>query len=221
MSSSTGLFEGKWQGKNFHICASHSDFSLPQDRIVAKYDDFSESEPNTDDDNFIASSESSDEASEMLGEIIQTFQRETWNDKLNKERYMEQQGKYQLAIHTPTNPGLHLSPEKRKRRNLRTAKFDKGLKESRGLACRDLEYGDTRDICYNGVTVKVFPGTRRTTRYPGSSCALDTCDQKFTRREEIIGALLPRGGSLRADDRGKRYWICYSHVTQDSDTDSE
>ena len=43
---------------------------------------------------------------------------------------------------------------------LRTAKFDKGLKEVRGLACRDPEYRETRDIRYKGVTIKVFPGTR-------------------------------------------------------------
>ena len=92
-------------------------------------EDEEDEEPNTEDEAFIDDRDQSEELNAEGGnefkKIVEKLKRQTPNDKMNGRKYLEEQSKYQLAIHTETNPGLHLSPEKRFKRNLRTAAFDK------------------------------------------------------------------------------------------------
>ena len=92
-------------------------------------EDEEDEEPNTEDEEFIDDRDQSEELNAQGGnefkQIVKNLKRQTINDKMNRRKYIEEQSKYQLAIHTETNPGLHLSPEKRFKRNLRTAAFDK------------------------------------------------------------------------------------------------
>ena len=81
------------------------------------------------------------EENDEFKDIVQSLKRQTPNDKMNRSKYLEEHSKYQLQIHSETNPGLHLSPEKRFKRNLQTAAFDKRLKQDRGIEWQDPEYG--------------------------------------------------------------------------------
>merc|ERR1712032_406469 len=120
-------FEKKENGKLFWICAKHSSFAKPKEvpnQMV--HEDEDEEEPNTEDEDFIDDEEESDgeqseessaeEENNEFKDICQGLKRQTPNDKMNQSKYMEEQSKYQLEIHTETNPGLHLSPEKRLKR---------------------------------------------------------------------------------------------------------
>ena len=92
-------------------------------------EDEEDEEPNAEDEAFIddrdQSEETNAEGGNELKQIVKDLKRQTTNDKMNRRKYIEEQSKYQLAIHTETNPGLHLSSKKRLKRNLRTADFDK------------------------------------------------------------------------------------------------
>merc|ERR1712107_533889 len=90
--------------------------------------------------------ESSEEVNSEMKDIVQHLTRQSPKDKMNRSKYLDEHSKYQLKIHTETNPGLHLSPEKRYRRNLSTANFDKGLKEERGLGWNDVEHGVSKVV---------------------------------------------------------------------------
>ena len=86
----------------------------------------------------------------IFHKIKNYLQRKTPEDKRNKRKYIAEHSKYQLQSHTPTNPGKHLSPEKRRKRNLKTTLFDKDLKQERGLGCQDPEYGISVDLLNEG-----------------------------------------------------------------------
>ena len=123
-------FEKAENGKPFWICAKHSSFANPKGEPTKMVnEDEEDEEPNTEDEEFIDDRDQSEELNAEGGnefkKIVEKFKRQTPNDKMNGRKYLEEQSKYQLAIHTKTNPGLHLSPEKRLKRNLRTAAFDK------------------------------------------------------------------------------------------------
>ena len=143
----------------------------------------------------------------------------SFQDELNKENYMEEHGKYQLEIHKDTNPGLHLSPEKRLRRNLRIAKFDQGLKDDRGIEKFDPEYyEETKEISCFGVKIKVILNQKRKSKYEGK-CALKSCEENYSKGDKIIGVKLFTRGQFRLNDRGKPYWICYSHYVNFESSD--
>ena len=129
-NSVTMQFEETEKGKLFWICAKHSSFANPKGEPTKMVnEDEEDEEPNTEDEAFIDDRDQSEELNAEGGnefkKIVEKLKRQTTNDKMNGRKYLEEQSKYQLAIHTETNPGLHLSPEKRFKRNLRTAAFDK------------------------------------------------------------------------------------------------
>ena len=129
-NSVTMQFEENENGKPFWICAKHSSFANPKGEPTKMVnEDEEDEEPNAEDEAFIddrvQSEESNTEGGNEFKKIVEKLKRQTPNDKMNGRKYLEEQSKYQLAIHTETNPGLHLSPEKRLKRNLRTAAFDK------------------------------------------------------------------------------------------------
>ena len=134
---------------------------------------------------------------------------------------MEEHGNYQLQIHKESNPGLHLSPAKRLRRNLRIAKFDQGLKEDRGIEIFDPEYHEkTKEISCHGAKIKVLLNKRMKSNYEGH-CALENCGAKYSKGDKIIGAKFFKCGQFRLNDEGKLYWICYSHYANFESSDSK
>jgi len=206
----------------FWICAKHSSFTKPKkvERHLADQDE-EEDEANSDDEDFIDDSEYHEDQSEGSSfaeekkKLLQSLKRETPNDKMNRSKYMEEQSKYQLEIHTVTNRGLHLSPEKRLKRNLRTAGFDKGLKQDRGLGCQDPEYGVSKDVTIDdGTRIRIFPQTIKRSHF-SQFCSLEGCDKRFENGTEIIGVMLPKDGRFQLNDRGKLFYICCNHVYTD------
>jgi len=217
----------KENGKPFWICAKHSSFAKPEnvENHLPEQDE-EEEEPNSEDEDFIDDGECPDDRSEGSSaaeeekneyrEVIESFKRQTPNDKINRRKYLDEHSKYQLEVHTETNPGLHLSPEKRLRRNLRVAGFDKGLKQERGIGWQDPEYGVSKDVTIkDGTRIRIFPQKIKQSRF-SQFCSLYSCDKRFEKGAEIIGVMLPKeGGGFQLDDRKKLYLICRNHVYTD------
>eukprot|EP00092_Neocalanus_flemingeri_P003146 GFUD01003364.1.p1 GENE.GFUD01003364.1~~GFUD01003364.1.p1 ORF type:complete len:451 (+),score=133.30 GFUD01003364.1:67-1419(+) len=217
---------GKYTGKkrqdgsetHFWICAKHSkfwqDFSdleeKNEEERSSEEDDFSDT--FIDDTNHYESPDSELNESNDYQAILKELSRSTPKDKENKERYIGEHSKYQLEIHTDTNPGLHLQPGVRLRRNMKTARFDKGLKDDRGIKFQDPEYQDTEDILVFGKLVKIFPRTRRVSSF-SQSCGLQQCPKKFIKHQtDIIGAMIEGFGRMKLNSRQKPFHICYQHV---------
>ena len=202
------------------MCATHSrfwqDFSDQEEEYENVYES-STSEDDTlddfiDDSNLSESSDSEMNDSNDFQDVLNGLARSTEKDKNNKEKYIGEHSKYQLQIHTETNPGLHLHPGKRFKRNMKTAEFDKGLKQDRGIEVKDPEYQDAEDILAFGKLVKIFPRTRRVSYY-SQSCGLSQCHEKFIEHHtEIIGAMIESAGRMRLNSRQKPFNICYKHV---------
>jgi hypothetical protein len=134
---------------------------------------------------------------------------------------MEEHANYQLQIHKESNPGLHLSPQKRLDRNMRTAEFDQGLKDDRGIEKFDPEYYEkTKEISYHSVKIKVLLNRQMKSNYEGH-CALENCGAKYSKGDKIIGAKKFKSGQVRLNDGGKPYWICYSHYANFESSDSK
>jgi len=101
------------------------------------------------------------------------------------------------------------------KRNLRTAAFDKGLKQERGIEWQDPEYGLSKDVTVDNRTkIRIFPQKIKQSRW-SQLCSLESCEKRFDKGSEIIGAMLPREGRLQLNDRGKLFFICYNHVYTD------
>jgi len=206
--------------ENNDFLASDSENSMDRDFIKDDKKDEGGTESGSDNSQE-NQSDNNEEASRMLGEIIKDFQRNTSQDKLNKEKYMEEHANYQFQIHKESNPGLHLSPAKRLRRNLRIAKFDQGLKDDRGIEKFDPDYyEETKEISCHGIKIKVLLNKKRKSRYEGH-CALKNCGAKYSKGDKIIGAKFFKCGQFRLNDRGKPYWICYSHYANFESSDSK
>merc|ERR1712004_888724 len=155
--------------------------------------------------------EEEDVNSEMK-DIVQHLTRQSPKDKINRSKYLDEHSKYQLEIHTETNPGLHLSPEKRYRRNLRTAKFDKGLKEERGLGWKDVEYGISKVVhLLDGTRAKIFPQKTKASKF-AQFCALEGCERRFREGTKIIGTMFLHEGRFVLNDKGNLSYICCNHV---------
>ena len=219
---------GKYVGKkkhdgsetNFWVCAKHSKFWQDFSDLEEENEYSDESSSNEDDisDNFIDDSNSYESAESEQNDsndyqaILDELRRSTPKDKKNKERYIGEHSKYQLKIHTETNPGLHLRPGVRFKRNMNTARFDKGLKEDRGIQFQDPEYQDSEDILAFGKLVKIFPRTRRVSHF-NQSCGLMQCPEKLINHHtDIIGAMIECSGRSRLNSRLKPFYICYQHV---------
>merc|ERR1712107_708035 len=147
-----------------------------------------------------------------MKDIVQHLTRQSPKDKMNRSKYLDEHSKYQLKIHTETNPGLHLSPEKRYRRNLRTANFDKGLKEERGLGWKDVEYGISKVVhLLDGTRAKIFPQKIKESKF-AQFCALKGCDRRFREGTKIIGTMFLYEGRFVLNDKGNLSYICCNHV---------
>merc|ERR1711874_744818 len=145
-------------------------------------------------------------------------------DRENRDKYFESQAKYQLQVHSDTNPGLYLSPEKRSRRNMRAANFDKGLKEDRHIDRFDPQYKASYEMKVLDQRMKIFPKTRRRAIYSGE-CDLDQCQERFEEKEtSIVGVMLYKRKKNMFEMKkatGKYYWICASHSEEATSSDEE
>ena len=158
-----------------------------------------------------------DELSEFRNEmdkITQIFSKQTSEDEENKIKYLNEHSKYQLEIHSNKNKALYLSPEKRLRRNMRTAHFDKGRKDDNGLCYKDDDYQETIE-CFvkkGQKKVKVFPNSIRISQY-NAHCQLKGCKRQFVENQtKIIGIMQKRRTKIGLNSQSKKYWICYDHV---------
>ena len=158
-----------------------------------------------------------DELSEFRNEmdrITQIFSKKTSKDEQNKIKYLNEHSKYQLEIHSNKNKALYLSPEKRLRRNMRTAHFDKGRKDDNGLCYKDDDYQETIE-CFvkkSRKKVKVFPNSIRISQY-NAHCQLKGCKRQFVENQtKIIGIMQKRRTKIGLNSQSKKYWICYDHV---------
>jgi len=220
---------------NYWVCASHSKYYLAKNKNGDNEDitdDKSASDcdsNNEDTEDFIDDNGEADSNTNKSAEykyILNDLSRSTQRDKENKDNYMKEHARHQLEIHSATNPGLYLSPQKRFERNRNTAKFDKGLKDDRGIEAQDPEYQNTEDIFVFGEKVKIFPRSKRISYY-SQQCGLTKCQKIFQENEtEVIEAMVRSGGRIRLNSRQKSFFICYSHVTDfrnqnptDSDSD--
>ena len=74
-------------------------------------------------------------------------------------------GQYQLAIHSETNRALQITNRQRYNRNMAEARHDVSLKAERNIEKDDDEFYYGRTITLLGDKVKVFPQTKRFSRY--------------------------------------------------------
>jgi len=208
----SGKFEKKGNNKPFWICASHCPFTRPK-LSKAKPSRPSQEEEETEEEE--EESDTAPVAPVLPPDLVLRLMKRTIFDVINKNSYMRELSRYQLQVHKQSNPGLHLSQEKRLKRNLSRACFDKGLKEERGIHSRsDPEHGHAEDVrLRDGTLIKVFPQKKRMSKYR-QKCALDFCDIQFEPEMTIIiGAMLPDdSGQLRLNDQDKHFYVCFDHA---------
>ena len=211
----------KYKDKPHWICAKHSRFHSVPDEVEEVVEE--EEEVDEDYDKDFIDDESQEESDnedheEEMAEITRRLSRSRPQDKENTERYLTERGKYQLEIHSVTNPGLHLSEEKRLGRNKRETRRDLGLNQERNIQAGDLENQRWADVSVGGRRVRVFPDLARRSRY-SNTCTV--CQAKIVRnRSWVVPALVRWRGRLELNSRQKAFYICASHVdNQQSDSD--
>ena len=117
------------QEKPAWICAKHE-----YEEALDKNDILDDLERTKSDEEFIDDPDDGDieddnSHSETLDEITKSLRKETPKDIKNAKKYRSQLRKYQLEVHTWKNKSLYTSPEARYRRNMRSARFDVGMKD--------------------------------------------------------------------------------------------
>lgn len=205
------------------ICAKHSRFHNVSD-LANEGTEEEEEDSDADLTDFIddesqreSGSEAEDPVEEMA-QITRRLSRSRPEDERNLERYLDERGKYQLEAHTPTNPALHLSEEKRLERNNRETGRDLGLNQERNIEAGDLENQQWKDVSVRGRRVRVFPDMRRMSRYTTNCRACHA--QIIKNRSWVVPAQLRWRGKLEWNSRQKAFYICASHAdTQESDSD--
>merc|ERR1712200_115537 len=118
----------------------------------------------------------------------------------------------------------------RYKRNLKVAKFDAGLKESRNLDKDDEEYFENHETNLFGHQAQIFPHTKKRSKYDGH-CEAIGCGKEFIKSEsKIVGAKFLDGFSAMFTKKQTRfgkegyYWICRDHMLRDdksSDSESD
>jgi len=230
----------KYNGKPYWICAKHSRFyTVPDeaDEDIEEEEDLeedpeedseedSEEDPLEDSEDSDTDTDDNDESKDEsktknykkeMADIKMMLSRSRPEDKMNTERYKAERGKYQLEIHTPTNPGLHLSEEKRLKRANRETGRDLGLNQERNIETGDLENQRWADVFVRGERVRVFPDLRRMSHY-NTTCP--ACGAQIVRNSWVVPAQLRWRGKLESNSRQKAFYICASHANQqESDSD--
>jgi len=168
---------------------------------------------------------------EELKKINQCLSRNTKEDKQNKKKYKTEMGKYQFQVRKPErNRAAMVDEKERYKRNLKVAKFDAGLKESRNLNKDDEEYFESQEANLYGVQALIFPHTMKRSNYNGR-CEATGCGKEFIKSEsKIVGATFLDHFNCKFMKKETRfgkeayYWICREHMTSDdksSDSESD
>jgi len=158
--------------------SNNSNSSGEEEEYEEEEEEEEDEDEDEDEDEEVEDEASNDEnVRGSLNEIKKILGRQTLNDKRNKELCEIQQSRYQLEIHSPFNRGLHLDPQKRFKRNMRTAHFDKGLKDERGLNSQDFEYAEM-NVEVNGRRIKVDPRSVTLAQYK-QMCPIEYCPKIF------------------------------------------
>jgi len=217
--SGSRRFEKNNKDTPFWICSSHCPFTRPNLSKGTRTqeeegEDKEEEEEDTDSNENLPHDLYDPAVRSALDQEIQRLRKNSFFDRRNTERYKTELSKHQLQIHTPSNRALRLSPVKRLKRNLSSARFDTGLKEERGIQRSDPEHGVAQVVFLkNGTKVKVFPNKKRRSKYE-QKCALDFCEIQFVKDiTNIVGAMIPdSSGQFRLNDLDKHFYICFDHV---------
>jgi len=151
-------------------------------------------------------------------DIMKVLSKSTEKDIDNRERYVEEIGKYQLQIHSDTNPALYLTEGKRYNRIMKETRHDEAFKEERNIGKWDCEYYDNYILKIRGSKVQIFPHTRVVAKY-SFKCDLSNCNDKFFVGETSIVGMKKYSKSHRKFINKQRinsskesfYWICASH----------
>lgn len=158
--------------------------------------------------------------------ILDVLSKNTDKDKKNAKKYKKEMGKYQYAVHSDKNRAAQVSKKARFALNMETVKADKGFKAERNLDIKDAEYHDYKETCLYGERVRIFPHTRRYSKYK-SRCALRGCGEPFNVGEtRIIGITKFCDINFRfmkkLNNFGKEsfYYVCAHHLPK-SGSDSE
>ena len=123
------------QEKPAWICAKHEYIDYEEEAEKnAILDDLERTQSDEEfiddpDEGDLEDDNSSSDIDDAMDEIKQSLRKETPKDIENANQYMSQHGKYQLQIRSRENKSLYTCPEARYRRNMRSAKFDVGMKD--------------------------------------------------------------------------------------------
>ena len=91
---------------------------------------------------------------------------------------------------------------------MHSVKFDKGLKEERGLGWKDFESGISKVVLLlDGTRAKIFPQKIKASKF-AQFPALEGCDRRFREGAKIIGTMFLHGGHLVPNDKGNLSYIC-------------
>jgi len=158
--------------------------------------------------------------------IIDLLSKNTDKDKKNAKKYKKEMGKYQYAVHSDRNKAAQVTNRARFAANMGTVKADRGFKAERNLDIKDSEYHDYQESCLFGERVRIFPHTKKYSKYK-SKCALRGCGEPFSVGEtRIIGVTKFSDINFqfmkKVNNFGKEsfYYICERHCPK-TGSDSE
>jgi len=212
-----------------------------QDNEEAVIEDAEEEEEESDEDDrneeseedishmnpYLDRAELKEDLMQSFSKSINSLSKNTAEDKQNKKKYKEEIGKYQLAIRSKKNKAAFTDTKVRYKRNMKLARFDKGLKDDRNLDVKDDEFHNTQEVGLYGERVQIFPHSKMRSKRNGN-CELTGCGRAFIAVEsKIVGAKIYDPFNLMymkkrtRFDKEAYYWICRHHMQDDEETDSD
>ena len=185
----------------------------------------SDEEANTDDDYDYANPYAAMNDELENSDIMAVLSKSTAKDRKNAKMYKKEMGKYQFAVNSDRNMAAKISKQARFAMNMDKVKTDRGFKAERNLDCKDEEYHDYVETSLYGEGVRIFPHTKKTSKY-SAKCALSGCGEFFTAGESrIVGATkfsdinfmyMKKKGRFGKESY---YYICYKHLPEDYSSD--
>ena len=185
----------------------------------------SDEEANTDDEYDYANPYAAMNDELENSDIMAILSKNTAKDKKNAKMYKKEMGKYQFAVNSDRNMAAKISKQARFAMNMDKVKTDRGFKAERNLDCKDEEYHDYVETSLYGEGVRIFPHTKKTSKY-SAKCSLSGCGEFFTAGESrIVGATkfsdinfmyMKKTGRFGKESY---YYICYKHLPEDYSSD--
>ena len=160
-------------------------------------------------------------------DIMEVLSKKTAKDRKNAKLYKKEMGKYQFSVRSENNKAAKVSNKVRYATNMDLVKTDRGFKNERNLDVKDAEFYDYVETCLYGESVRIFPHTKRKSKY-SVKCGLIGCSEFFTIDEtKIVGATKFSDINLqymkKTNKFGKEsyYYICYKHLPNEDDSSDE